>query len=91
MTIEEYDAKAEIRNSLDEIDKCLRMMAVKDNDVQRVGIGVNCYFLGAGPIMYYVTDNVFAERFKQLLLERKQELLDEPINFCMEVGRDTSL
>ena len=78
MTIEEYDNKKPIRKTIDNIDNILNELnPVDERDcIKSIGVVVNynciCY-----PINFTTTDSILIERFKQLLLERKQELINE--------------
>ena len=84
MTIEEYDSKAWIRERISEIDRCLQDF----QDIEKYkDVPEMWHFEGVGTVSYFtawpnrlsnpVKDTVLAERFKKLLIERKQELLNE--------------
>ena len=81
MTVEEYDAKAGIRRTISDIDLALKEL---ETTKTREGLG-QFTFNGIGPITiscvgtigYGVNDPVIIKEFKELLIRRKQELLDE--------------
>ena len=79
MTIEEYDSKKEIRDTLNQIDKCLEdyKRANESDFVTPMGVGLQLFYANVGSCTSAVKDEVLMSRFKQLLLERKQELLNE--------------
>jgi hypothetical protein len=83
MTIEEFDNKSEIRKTIESIDKVLgeykRRETCETNRCDFLGVGVSYWCFGIRS--YYIEDDILADRFKEMLLQRKQELIDE---FCKE-------
>lgn len=83
MTIEEFDNKSEIIKAIESIDKVLgeykRRETCETNRGDFLGVGVSywCYRI----LSYYIEDDILADRFKEMLLQRKQELIEE---FCKE-------
>lgn len=84
MTIQEYDAKYPIRKKLEQIDRALETLerSSQENDSHIMsmtkfrGIGTISW-LGGTIITNEVEDEIITQRFKALLIERKQELLNE--------------
>jgi hypothetical protein len=82
MTVEEYDAKAGIRRTISDIN-----LALKELETTKTREGLSQFtFNGIGPITrfscvgtigYGVNDPVIIKEFKELLIRRRQELLDE--------------
>lgn len=80
MTIEEYDSKKEVRETISQIDRCLedyKRVANKDSLITLMGVGLQLFYSSIGPTTTSVKDKILSNRFKDLLLERKQELLNE--------------
>lgn len=83
MTIEEYDRKVEIRKKIDKIDKILEQYKLREQDHKKSSemfLGVGCSSWILGEFSYYVGDEILEDRFKELLLQRKQELITEFVN-----------
>ena len=78
MTVEEYDSKVELRKTIHDIDKTLREFdKYKDHPaVTFKGVGYIGY-CGGCTISQGTNDPIVVERFKQLLIERKKELVEE--------------
>ena len=80
MTIEEYNIRKPIVEKINDIDEILKSIGyeIGDENLVKVGIGiVRSYVYSHYPIYHIVNDKVLTDRFKQLLLERKQELINE--------------
>ena len=80
MTIEEYNIRKPIVEKINDIDEILKSIGyeIGDEHLLKVGIGiVRSYAFSYRPIYHIVNDKVLIDRFKQLLLERKQELINE--------------
>lgn len=79
MTIEEYDNLAEIRKTIDEIDCVLKYLNEREDSQYSTfkGIGYIEWGCFAGFYGQGVNDPIVVERFKQLLIERKKELVEE--------------
>lgn len=80
MTIEEYDKKKPIRKTIDNIDNILNELnsvdESKEDCIKSIGVVVRYTYI-CYPIDFTTTDSILIERFKQLLLERRQELINE--------------
>ena len=77
MTIEEFDKKAGLVETIRSITHMLDYM---DNGDFNIDVGVAFYNFKRGLSqheMFIRGDKVLVEKFKQLLLERKQELINE--------------
>ena len=80
MTIKEYNIRKPIVEKINDIDEILKSFdyEIGDEHLLNVGIGiVRSYAFSYRPIYHIVNDKVLIDRFKQLLLERKQELINE--------------
>ena len=78
MTIEEYDSKKELMIAIDEIDKAL--CALSEAVKEREGIEPNLTSnrpLYALRVLSAAIRPEIEQRFKQLLIERKKELVEE--------------
>ena len=80
MTIEEFDKKKDIRDKIEKIDRMLNEYKLREpcegtRSAEFLGVGTSSWYLGT--VSLYIEDEVLADRFKQLLLQRKQELIDE--------------
>lgn len=80
MTIEEYDNKKPIRKTIDNIDNILNELnsvdESKEDCIKSIGVVVRYKYV-SNPIDLTTTDSILIDRLKQLLLERKQELINE--------------
>lgn len=78
MTVEEYDSKVELRKTIQDIDETLREFDKYKGHpaVTFKGIGYIGY-CGGCTISKGTNDPIVVERFKQLLIERKKELVEE--------------
>ena len=80
MTLEEFDKTKPIRKTIDNIDNILNELNSVDESeedcIKSIGVVVN-YNCVCHPIYFTTTDSILIDRFKQLLLERKQELINE--------------
>lgn len=80
MTIKEYDEKAEIRKKIEAIDKILDEYKLREpcdgfRNAMFLGAGISTWYMGT--LSFYVPDDILADRLRELLLQRKQELIDE--------------
>lgn len=74
MTIEEYDKKKELRRKI--ADFAELEYAISHGSA-KWGFGMTVNDSGMGALTTFISDPILIERFKQLLLERKQELINE--------------
>ena len=74
MTIEEYDSKKELTNAIRRIDSAIFSVSIIMGEVKPV---YNSALSNAIDISCVIEDPVVAKRFKQLLIERKKELVEE--------------
>ena len=74
MTIEEYDSKKELTNAIRRIDSAIYSVSIIMGEVKPV---YNSALSNAIDISCVIEDPVVAKRFKQLLIERKKELVEE--------------
>lgn len=79
MTIEEYDNLAEIRKTIDDIDRVLKYLNEHEDSQYSTFKGIGYIDWGCFTGLYGqgINDPVVVERFKQLLIERKKELVEE--------------
>jgi len=80
MTIKEYNIRKPIVEKINDIDEILKSIGyeIGDENLVMVGIGiVKSHVFSSYPDYHIVNDKVLTDRFKQLLLERKQELINE--------------
>ena len=78
MTIEEYDSKKRIRDAIECIEKALHSISETVEENNKFGIVFwNSRWLCALNICNVMEDPVIAEGIKQLLIERKKELVEE--------------
>ena len=85
MTLEEFDSKAPIRKVIDEIDDCLDVYNTIDRRMNEPGYIMSTKINGIGICStsygvhtnHCVSDDKLVEEFRKLLLQRKQELVDE--------------
>ena len=78
MTIQEYDAKASIRKTIDDIDAVLcDLQSLKDGTsvIQFKGIGP-AFFCGC-IVVHGINDEKIIEDFRQSIIRRKKELIEE--------------
>ena len=74
MTVEEYDSKKELMNAIRRIDSAIFSVSIIMGEVKPV---YNSTLSNALDITCAIEDPVVAKRFKQLLIERKKELVEE--------------
>lgn len=74
MTIEEFDKKAGL---VETIRSITHMLDYIDDCDFNIDVGVAFYNFKRGLSQFIRGDKVLVEKFKQLLLERKQELINE--------------
>lgn len=79
MTIEEFDKRKPIMKAISDLDDIIGDLNCDENaSVFSKGIGAVTRFTAICTPVYSITDDaILIERFKQLLLERKQELINE--------------
>lgn len=77
MTIEEYDNLAEIRKTIDKIDCILKYLNEHEDSQYSTFKGIGFIEWCFGLYWQGINDPVVVERFKQLLIERKKELVEE--------------
>lgn len=77
MTIEEYDSKKGLRNTIDEIDKALYAISkLEEADKMCLVLG-STWSTFAMDVYCAISEPNITRRFKQLLIERKKELVEE--------------
>ena len=74
MTVEEYDSKKGLTNAIRRIDSAIYSVSIIMGEVKPV---YNSALSNAIDISCVIEDPVVAKRFKQLLIERKKELVEE--------------
>lgn len=77
MTIEEYDNLAEIRKKINEIDCILKYLNEHEDSQYSTFKGIGFIEWSFGFYWQGTNDPIVVERFKQLLIERKRELVEE--------------
>lgn len=78
MTVEEYDSKKEVRDAIERIEKALYSISqiVEDNK-NKVFCSYDSRRLYSIMICDTLDDPIIAEGIKQVLIERKKELVEE--------------
>lgn len=74
MTVEEYDSKKGLTNAIRRIDSAIYSVSIIMGEAKPV---YNSALSNAIDISCVIEDPVVAKRFKQLLIERKKELVEE--------------
>ena len=78
MTVEEYDSKAGLRNAIDEKDKALYAISKLEEEPDEMCFGLGSIWSTFAMDVYCaISEPKITRRFKQLLIERKKELVEE--------------
>ena len=78
MTVEEYDSKKRARDAIECIEKALHSISGIVEENNKFGIVFwNSRWLCASNICNAMDDPVITEGIKQVLIERKKELIEE--------------
>ena len=78
MTIEEYDSKTGLRNSIERIEKALHSISRIVEENNKISIALcDSRRICVLDICDVMDDPVITERIKQVLIERKKELVEE--------------